>query len=402
MTNNLNPSNCLQYQFLNSSPESSCEAIQQPLSSQLVMTSIRIIIRLLLSCVIALCVHSSSTYAQKRSIGVLFYNVENLFDTIDDPLTDDAEFLPGGKYQWTSERYLTKLDQLGRVISGDGKTPLPALVGLAEIENCRVLKDLTSTDRLKSGRYGIVQYNSPDERGIDVALLYRADLFRVLCSRPLEVKPPWDLEFHTRDILYVQGLLGTDTLHLYINHWPSRRGGMEASEPFRMMAAGVLRAHLDSVATQCNHFNVIIMGDLNDEPQNRSVTEVLNARIPGTPCPDESKVCLRNLSATFPAGEGTYYYWRDKKWNVLDHIIVSAHLLDTNRTLYMVPGSFGAMKEPWMLKEDGGRMIPFASFAKDYEGGFSDHLPVRITLQVPAVAKEQEPKKHHWLRMRKK
>lgn len=325
---------------------------------------------------------SDACKSQGKPIEILFYNVENLFDTIDDPLTDDAEFLPGGKYQWSSERYLTKLDQLGRVISGDGKTPLPALVGLAEIENCRVLKDLVATNQLIKGKYGIVQYESPDERGIDVALLYRADLFRVLYARPLEVKPPWDLEFRTRHILYVQGVLGTDTLHLYINHWPSRRGGMEASEPFRMLAAGVLRTHLDSVATHCNHLNVIIMGDLNDEPENRSVTEVLNARIPGTPCPDGSKVCLRNLSATFPAGEGTYYYWRDKKWNVLDHIIVSAHLLDTNRTLYVVPGSFGAMKEPWMLKEDGGRMIPFASFAKDYEGGFSDHLPVGVTLSI--------------------
>jgi len=326
-------------------------------------------------------------YAQVQSVEVLFYNVENLFDTIDDPKTDDAEFLPEGKYKWSPERYLTKLDQLGRVISGDGKVPLPALVGLAEIENCRVLKDLTNTDWLKSGWYGIVQYDSPDERGIDVALLYRADLFRVLYSRPLAVKPPWDLEFRSRDILYVQGLLGTDTLHLYISHWPSRRGGMEASEPFRLLAAGVLRSHIDSVSAHFTQFNAIVMGDLNDEPDNRSVKEVLNARIPGTPCPEGSHACLFNLSATFPAGEGSYYYWRDKKWNVLDHIIVTAPLLDTGSALHMVPGSFGAVKEPWMLKEENGMMIPLASFARDYEGGFSDHLPMRVTLRTDSLNK---------------
>lgn len=377
-------------------PEHHRRACRQSFTPKVGITSIKNIKRLLFYCVIALCVHTTSAYAQQASVDILFYNVENLFDTIDDPITDDLEFLPEGKYKWSSERYLTKLDQLGRVISGDGKTPLPALVGLAEIENCRVLKDLVSVSMLKNGRYGIVQYDSPDERGIDVALIYRSDKFKVLYSRPLEVRLPWDLEFRTRDILYVQGILGSDTLHIYVNHWPSRRGGMEVSEPARMVAAGVLRTHLDSVAAQCNRFSAIIMGDLNDEPENRSVNEVLNAASPNTLCPPGFKVCLRDLSATFPEGEGSYYYWRDKKWNILDHIILSASLLDSAAALSVVPGSFGAVKEPWMLKEDEGRMIPFASFARDYEGGFSDHLPVKIALsfsEPPPPSRKRKWKK---------
>jgi hypothetical protein len=334
--------------------------------------------RAMLGLCIQFCLVSGFVHAQSNHNQIMFYNVENLFDTIDDPLINDAEFLPGGRYQWGSERYLQKVDRLGQVISGDGKGPFPVLVGLCEIENLRVLEALVGSARLDAAGYEIVHYDSPDERGIDVALLYQPNKFRILTSSPLSVRLPYDLDFRTRDILYVQGVMGSDTLHLYVNHWPSRRGGMEASEPKRVQAAKVLRTHLDSLSQLFPEAKVIIMGDLNDEPENRSVSEVLQAIAPGSACSGAQPICLFNLSMTIAEGEGTYYYWRDKKWNILDHMIVSATLLDSTAYLQIQPQNFAVVGATWMLKEEDGRMIPFSTFAKNYEGGYSDHLPVSI------------------------
>ncbi len=346
--------------------------------------------------------HCHEVLSQALLADVMFYNVENLFDTIDDPLTIDEEFLPDGRYRWNSERYQHKLDQLARVISADGQDKLPALVGLCEIENRRVLEDLVATERLKKAGYSIVHYDSPDERGIDVALLYQPTLFRVLSSEPLPVRVPFDLDFRTRDILYVQGILGNDTLHVYVNHWPSRRGGTEFSEPKRVQAANVLRTHLDRLAPRYRTFHVFIMGDMNDEPNDRSVKEVLGAMLFGTECKGDQKSCLYNLSFFIPEGEGTYYYWREKKWNVLDHMILSSSLLgscDDQKVgeIRCRWSGFSVPQAPWMLKEDDGEWVPFSSYARDYEGGFSDHLPVRIMLVV-----KTEPVKRTWWMCRKK
>ena len=338
--------------------------------------------RLLCLLVIFVLLQPLSALSQKVKIDVMFYNVENLFDTIDDPMTNDEEFLPEGRYGWNSERYFEKLDRLGQVISGDGKSALPAIVGLCEVENRLVLEELTGSDRLRGAGYSIVHYDSPDARGIDVALLYKPGYFRVLQSAPLRVTLDHDPDFLTRDILFVQGITGRDTLHLYVNHWPSRRGGVDDSEPKRLKAAQVLRNHIDSVAATFLNCHVIIMGDLNDEPQDRSVSEVLMAMSPGTPCDDRSEACLYNLSATIPEGEGTYYFWRDKKWNVLDHIIVSSSLMEERTGILLKEESFRVMREPWMLKEEDGSMIPFRSYTREYEGGYSDHLPVLISLMI--------------------
>lgn len=348
--------------------------------------------RALLGLCIPLGLVSGFVHAQSNHNHIMFYNVENLFDTIDDPLINDAEFLPQGRYQWSGERYLQKLDRLGQVISGDGKGSFPVVVGLCEIENRQVLEALVGSVRLEAADYAIAHYESPDERGIDVALLYQPAKFRVLTTRPLSVRLPYDLDFRTRDILYVQGVMDSDTLHFYVNHWPSRRGGMEASEPKRMQAAKVLRTHIDSLSQHFPDAKVIIMGDLNDEPNNRSVGEVLQAIAPGSACSGARPICLFNLSMTIAEGEGTYYYWRDKKWNILDHMIVSASLLDSTAYLQIQPQNFAVVGAPWMLKEEDGRMIPFSSFAKNYEGGYSDHLPVSIGFTY----NEPPPRKCRW------
>jgi endonuclease/exonuclease/phosphatase family metal-dependent hydrolase len=331
----------------------------------------------------------------------MFYNVENLFDTINDPLINDAEFLPEGRYGWNSERYFHKINQLGRVISGDGRGDFPALVGLCEIENRYVLEALASSAYLRDAGYKIVHYDSPDGRGIDVALLYRPAVFTLLASAPLPVRLPSDVDFRTRDILFVQGILGTDTLNLYVNHWSSRWGGKEASEPKRIQAAHLLRQHLDSVANHFLLFHALIMGDLNDEPHDRSVREVLNARIPGQDtAAATTKTTLWNLAGTIPEGEGTLWFWRDRVWNTLDHIIVTESLLNPDpanhtSTLRMAPGSFRIMKEPWMLKDDNGDMVPLRSYTRTYEGGFSDHLPAMVNL---VVEEKKRKRSIRWLR----
>jgi endonuclease/exonuclease/phosphatase family metal-dependent hydrolase len=328
------------------------------------------------------------SWSQGTDVHVMFYNVENLFDTVNDPKVNDSEFLPDGRYGWNSERYFHKLDQLGRVISGDGRGDFPAIVGLCEIENLLVLEALASSTHLRDAGYEIVHYDSPDGRGIDVALFYRPSVFTLLTSSPIPVRLPSDLDFRTRDILFVQGILGADTLNLYVNHWSSRVGGVEVTEPRRVQAAHVLRRHLDSVANHFLVFNALIMGDFNDEPHDRSVHEVLNALIPGQDSPaGNSKTTLWNLAGTIPEGEGTFWFWRDRAWNILDHIIVTESLMnhDNRRTktgLTLKPGSFRVMKEPWMLKEDNEYQVPFRSYTRQYDGGFSDHLPVLVTLVV--------------------
>jgi endonuclease/exonuclease/phosphatase family metal-dependent hydrolase len=332
---------------------------------------------------------------QTPPFSVMFYNVENLFDTIDDPLTNDEEFLPDERYKWTQERYQTKLNNLARVIyADDAGGYYPDIIGLCEIENRRVLEDLVAHPLLNS-IYQIVHYDSPDGRGIDVALLHRNAFFRVITSAPLQVLVPFDLDFRTRDILYVQGVAGEDTLHIYVNHWSSRRGGTEFSEPKRVRSAEVLRNHLDSVAQHFNKFHAIIMGDLNDEPHNRSVTEILGAIHPDTKAPlNVTKPVLYNLAMTIPEGEGTYYYWRDKKWNILDHIIITASLTNSSADLVLQPGSFSVVKPDWLLKEDQGALIPFSTFARDYQGGYSDHLPVKVTFTLSAPP--PPPRKWKW------
>src|SRR5688572_10296949 len=181
-----------------------------------------------------------------------FYNLENLFDTVDDSTINDEEFLPTGTKLYTEEVYRDKLKNLSEVISQLGQAETPegvAILGVAEIENQRVLEDLVMQPKLKDRKYKIVHYNSPDIRGIDVGLLYNPTYFKVLETGSLNVplKNPDGTSYATRDILWVHGLLNGESLHLFVNHWPSRRGGEEASAPGRALAAGVARAKIDSI-----------------------------------------------------------------------------------------------------------------------------------------------------------
>ena len=311
---------------------------------------------------------------------IAFYNVENLFDTINDEGVRDGDFTPESKINWNNEKYLRKLESIAKVITTIGKDDLPAIVGMAEIENSGVLKDLIDKTNLSEGNYKFVHYESPDERGIDVALLYRKDYFTPVYSKAYGLHFPFDEDDRTRDMLYVKGVTALkDTFHIMVDHWPSRSGGQEKSDPKRRFAASVVRNVVDSIFTTNKQANIIIMGDLNDNPVDLSVSEILKAEKPGNISRHNT---LYNLALpNFERGEGTLY-WRS--WDLFDQIIVSGSILDDGNNLKLDPKEIQILKEDWMLfTKDNEVKIPSRTAGRNaYYGGYSDHLPVYITLKA--------------------
>jgi len=230
--------------------------------------------------IISSCTSVKSTL--RKEYTVVSYNVENLFDTIDDPKIPDEEFLPESEKKWDNERYQKKLSDLVRVISEVNPKELPEMVGLVEIENHAVLDDLIRTGEFKDQGYAIIHEESPDYRGIDVALIYRKDAFTEIMHETLPVVFPDDPQFKTRDILYVTGKIRNRTIHVFVNHWPSRIGGDEKTEPKRVLAASVLKAKVDQILAADPKARIVIMGDMNDEPVNKSLNETLGAQSPGS------------------------------------------------------------------------------------------------------------------------
>ncbi len=331
----------------------------------------KIVFPILMSVLLLLIIGCTKKPVKQDSYTIVFYNVENLFDTINDPVKDDEYFLPDSRIDWNTEKYLRKLDMLSEVISAIDNNHFPSLVGLAEIENKLVLNDLIRTQRLKKASYEIIHEESPDERGIDVALLYRKEHFSPLYSSNLAVTFPFDPANKTRDILYVKGRFLNDTIHIFINHWPSRRGGQEQSEPYRIQAARTLRETIDSLIRTDQNPMIIAMGDFNDEPADTSVLWVLGANKR-----DQlfRKDKLYNLMfEKYEQDEGTLYW---NGWNIYDQFIVSGILmdhLDRNNELIF--------KKEWLLYEmKDGTKIPNRTAGSSYYGGYSDHLPVYIRI----------------------
>jgi predicted extracellular nuclease len=312
---------------------------------------------------------------------IVFYNVENLFDTIDDPSRNDEEFLPGSALKWNTERYEAKLEALARVILAAGGGKPPVLVGLAEVENAAVVRALG--ERLSEGnlRYEVAHVESPDTRGIDCALLYRPGKsgFKLLQTRAIPVHFPDDSAYTSRDILYVKGKLAgvKEPLHVFVNHWPSRRGGQEASEHRRVRAALALRPVVDSLRGAEKQPLVLITGDFNDEPHNRSIRDVLGAH----PEPGSRGANLHNLTGpAAAAGQGSYNY--QGNWNMIDQVIVSTALAQTDCRRCWVVRDAGPFREDWMMfASDRYGMMPSRTYGgPNYYGGFSDHLPLRMML----------------------
>ena len=322
-------------------------------------------------CAIALFQASCKQNPLKRKATIVFYNVENLFDTIDDPTINDDDFLPESRKRWNTERYQKKVDDIAQVLASVNKEELPELIGLCEVENLAVLEDLAASQRLAEGKYQIVHVDSPDSRGIDVALMYRGDQFRAFTYDILLVNPG----FRTRDILYVKGKLGRDELHVFVNHWPSRLGGVSQSEPNRLLAARTLKDKVDQILSGNAKAKIVIMGDMNDEPDNKSLMEVLEAQRP------DSTARFYNLM--FPVKDkklGSYNF--RGTWNVLDNLIVSAPLLRGRG--FVVNGQLGQVfHEPWMeYTAKNGDMSPNSTYGGPvYYGGISDHFPVYMQLE---------------------
>jgi predicted extracellular nuclease len=319
---------------------------------------------------------SNGKYKKKRNLTVAFYNVENLFDTVDDPHKNDNEFLPGSKKKWTETRYTKKLEDLAKVLSSINKNELPEIVGLCEVENKKVLTDLVNAKYLSEGNYKIVHYESPDFRGIDCALIYRPDEFKVLKSFAVKVQFKDKPGYSTRDILYVKGKTkNRETLHIFVNHWPSRIGGVEKSEPRRVAVATILKSKIDSVLAESPKANIIVLGDMNDEPSNSSLAQVLGAQKPGT---QNSRL----INLMYPVHEnkmGSYNYRGN--WNMLDNIVVSESLLD-NKGFRCTPEKGFVFHKEWMeYKNRKGEISPNRTYGgPNYYGGISDHFPVYFNL----------------------
>ena len=214
---------------------------------------------------------------------VAFYNLENFYDTVHNPIINDEDFTPNGIKHYNSDIYLDKVNKLATVLSMIGTditSAGPAIIGVAEIENDTVLHDLTHHPLLSKRNYQLIHYDSKDPRGIDVALLYNPKFFIPEKAEKLFVKLPGNSKsaFYTRDILYVKGQLAGEPVHLYVNHWPSRRGGEERSSPARETAAAVCKKHINSILEKEPNAKIILMGDLNDDPDSPSITEILKAK----------------------------------------------------------------------------------------------------------------------------
>ena len=318
-------------------------------------------------------------YNKDNYFTIVSYNVENLYDTIDDPGKDDNEFLPQGKNAWESDKYQKKIKNLAQVISSINKNELPELVGLVEIENISVITDLINYKFLNSGNYGIVHHDSPDARGIDVALIYRKDEFRVIEEKALNVFYDFEPATKTRDILYVKGKLNNnEILHVFVNHWSSRREGEEISEPKRLYTAGILKTKTDEILRIEKNAKIIIMGDFNDEPTSKSLKDVLKASNKY----DKGNWLYNLMYDKHLLGYGTYDYRGN--WNMLDNLIISQALI-YSPSKYQVSFDGGQIfNARWMMYDNAktGELIPNKTYnGSKYLGGYSDHLPIYMILK---------------------
>jgi len=311
---------------------------------------------------------------------IVFYNFENLFDIVDDTAKWDERFLPDGDKHWTYWKYQSKLKNLAKVITAAGGWQDAALVGACEIENAFVLEELTTKSPLKKLNYKFIHKESPDKRGIDVALLYQEDQFTPISYDHIQINFPNNPRSKTRDILYVKGLAkDKDTLHIFVNHWPSRWGGQMKSEPKRIFVAQTLRKQVDSLFAAIENPNIIIMGDFNDAPTDKSVIEYLKAQPPVKNTePKQLYNLMYPLSLTH---DGTHTY--QGHWAVLDHMIVSSALLDKSNKIFTTKESAYPFRADFLLEDDtkfGGTKTNRSYIGFKYHGGYSDHLPVVLDL----------------------
>jgi predicted extracellular nuclease len=306
------------------------------------------------------------------SIG--FYNLENLFDTKDGPDTLDNDFTPKGVKKWSNKRYKRKVYKLAKTISDLGNeaaTNFPVLMGVAEVENKNVIQDLIDAEPLRKVNYGFVHYDSPDERGIDTALIYHKECFEVLYSEPITllIYEENGVRDSTRDILYVKGKLNGELIHVFVNHWPSRRDGPEETNFKRIKAAETVTEYMSKIALEDTEPNYIVMGDFNDGPSSDSIKTLM-----------QSEKLYNPMEKLLTPDRGSANYKRS--WMLFDQIMVSHNFFNYEKGTHSF--AHANIFDEGFLKEFNGKYkgTPYRTYAGGkYIGGYSDHFPVYIQLK---------------------
>lgn len=322
-------------------------------------------------------------FAQKP-YKVVFYNFENLFDTLRDPDIHDEEFQPDGLKKWNSAKYNKKIGNLERVlfdIAAEDKD-YPAVIGVSEIENRNVMEDVIAQPKLAPANYRVVHFDSPDARGVDVGFYYRPDVFKLEGSAAIPFRMPGMPNFRTRDFVTMWGTIEDEPFFFLVSHWPSRLGGKEASAPKRMAAARQVRAIVDSVQRANPATKVVVMGDLNDDATDDSVVEGLGAK--GRTRDVQPGDMFNPFIPMLKAGYGTLAY-RDE-WNLFDNIVVSDNLVTAPEGELKIQRAGdskfygGIFRRPYMIQKEGQyKGYPLRTFVgNNFQGGFSDHFPVYI------------------------
>lgn len=326
-----------------------------------------------------------------KDLTIVFYNVENLFDTIDAEGKWDEEFTPGSEKEWNTEKYMKKLTNLADVFDSIGQGELPAIIGLEEVENRAVLEDLVKQGKLKAAQYQIIHYESPDFRGIDNALLYNPKVFEVLHQEAIAVNMPEEIAFindhelTTRDILYVKGkVYGSAVVHIFVNHWTSMYYGEKETIAHRDYCASVLKEKIEEILQKDPNANIIAGGDLNEDVYGPAVNRVLRV---DTLFLDQSNDKLYNLSHYLftQKGKGTYNYRGE--WGVLDHMLVSGNLLQDENDIFTHKDWMHTFNSDLVLNyyenKYGKGNRPNRTYAgPKYFAGYSDHLAIYLHLKV--------------------
>jgi predicted extracellular nuclease len=310
---------------------------------------------------------------QNHTLNFMFYNLENYFDTIDDKTHFDDDFTPNGKNQWNTEKYLAKINNLSRVLMQSNEKS-PDVIGICEIESKTAIKDLI-THQDFNNHFNFIHFDSPDERGIDVGLIYRKKTIKVIESYPINIVLSQDLNDKTRDLLYVKAisLNKNDTFHIMVCHFPSRGSGKEKSEQNRIDVAKHLKKQIHQIGLDKKW---IVMGDFNDEPWDKSILNSLNS------CDIQNAnndSCLLNLMWGFKSNnQGTYNY--NGKWQIIDQMMITKAFIHSKGWQYDNE-SIQIIQKEWMMQSGKNQNYPKRNFiGTKWKNGFSDHLPIRFNL----------------------
>ncbi|MBR4439931.1 MAG: endonuclease [Bacteroidales bacterium] len=346
-------------------------------------TKTLILTALLLTCGCAT-VYRAAVYQQEFI--VMFYNLENMFDIIDSPDTNDSDFTPDGAKNWTRNRYEIKKKRIWQVIASVGEKHFPDIIGICEIENQEVLNDILRSTPLGYLGYEYYYHETLDRRGIDVAFLYRSETFMITDTTFIPISFPTDPTYHSRDIVYVKGIAKEfgDTLHVFVNHWPSRYSGRIASEELRMDAAHTLRHRIDSVLAVNSGAKIVCIGDFNDSPLDKSVNEGLGSI---TTFDTIQPAGLYHLAHYMQTEKKMWTYKYQGVYDILDQIFVSGNLM-LNHGLCCTKDDAKTVDRDFILEYDVSGPKPKRTYiGMKYNDGFSDHLPVTLTLHEPVQKK---------------